>query len=385
MTVAGVNVDAIESYLQEVIRRKGTDLLFTPGSPVRVRVDGRLAPIDGAPVLHASDCASMIEELLSEELHQRLLAERDVDLAFAYGDTHRFRANCYFRTGELAMSLRSIPLSVPSPAEIGIPLVLANACEAKQGFVLVTGPTGSGKSTTLASLIEYINERRPVHILTIEDPIEYTFRHRVAAIDQREVGVDAQSFAHALRSALREDPDVILVGEMRDPETIQFALTLAETGHLVFATLHTNDASQSLDRISDVFPPDQQTQIRIQLAASLAAVVSQRLLPRIGGGLVAAFELLVANDAVRNLIREGRTHQLRNVISSGGSEGMTTLDAQLKEMVMSGQVAYDDAVAQATRPKEIERRRDDRPADSGRADERPKDRRKGDRGATRVS
>jgi twitching motility protein PilT len=184
---------------------------------------------------------------------------------------------------------------------------------------------------------------------------------------------------------LREDPDVILVGEMRDPETIQFALTLAETGHLVFATLHTNDASQSLDRISDVFPPDQQTQIRIQLAASLAAVVSQRLLPRVGGGLVAAFELLVANDAVRNLIREGRTHQLRNVISSGGSEGMTTLDAQLKEMVISGQVSYDDAVAQATRPKEIERRRDDRPADAGRADERPKDRRKGDRSATRVS
>ncbi len=217
--------------------------------------------------------------------------------------------------------------------------------------MLVTGPTGSGKSTTLASLIEYINQRRPVHILTIEDPIEYTFRHGVAAIDQREVGVDAQSFAHALRSALREDPDVILVGEMRDPETIQFALTLAETGHLVFATLHTNDASQSLDRISDVFPPDQQTQIRIQLAASIAAVVSQRLLPRIGGGLVAAFELLVANDAVRNLIREGRTHQLRNVISSGASEGMTTLDAQLKEMVMSGQVSYDDAVAQATRPR----------------------------------
>jgi twitching motility protein PilT len=298
----------------------------------------------------------MIEELLSEELHQRLLAERDVDLAFAYGDTHRFRANCYFRTGELAMSLRSIPLSVPSPAEIGIPLVLANACEAKQGFVLVTGPTGSGKSTTLASLIEYINERRPVHILTIEDPIEYTFRHRVAAIDQREVGVDAQSFAHALRSALREDPDVILVGEMRDPETIQFALTLAETGHLVFATLHTNDASQSLDRISDVFPPDQQTQIRIQLAASLAAVVSQRLLPRIGGGLVAAFELLVANDAVRNLIRDGRTHQLRNVIRSGKAEGMQTLEDSLNELISAGRISYDDAVSQSMRPKELLRR-----------------------------
>ena len=217
------------------------------------------------------------------------------------------------------MSVRAIPLAVPSPEEIGIPPVLASLCDLKQGFVLVTGPTGSGKSTTLASMIEHINDRRPVHILTIEDPIEYTHKHRVAAIDQREVGVDTQSFARALRSALREDPDVILVGEMRDPETIQFALTLAETGHLVFATLHTNDAAQSLDRISDVFPPERQTQIRVQLAASLAAVVSQRLLPRVGGGLVAAFELLVANDAVRNLIREGRTHQLRNVIRSGAA------------------------------------------------------------------
>ncbi len=359
MTVTGLNIDAIEIYLREVIRLKGTDLLFTPGSAVRVRVDGRLAPIDGAPILQATECAAMIDAVLSEDVRQRLRIERDVDLAFAYGDTHRFRANCYFRTGQLAMSLRSIPLLVPSPAEIGIPLVLANACQAKQGFVLVTGPTGSGKSTTLASLIEYINQRRPVHVITIEDPIEYTFRHGVAAIDQREVGVDAQSFARALRAALREDPDVILVGEMRDPETIQFALTLAETGHLVFATLHTNDAAQSLDRISDVFPPDQQPQIRIQLAASLAAVVSQRLLPRTGGGLVAAFELLVANDAVRNLIREGRTHQIRNVISSGADEGMTTLETQLKHLVMSGVVAYDDAVAQALRPKELDRRERD--------------------------
>ncbi len=355
MTAAGVKIDAIEMYLKEVIRLRGTDLLMTPGSPVRVRVDGRLTPIKGAPMLRAPDCAGMIEGLLSPDLLERLHHDRDLDLSFAYADTHRFRANCFYRSGELAMSVRAIPLSVPSPDEIGIPLMLASACEAKQGFVLVTGPTGSGKSTTLASLIEYINQRRPVHILTIEDPIEYTFQHRVAAIDQREVGVDTRSFAHALRSALREDPDVILVGEMRDPETIQFALTLAETGHLVFATLHTNDASQSLDRISDVFPPERQTQIRVQLAASLAAVVSQRLLPRVGGGLIAAFELLVANDAVRNLIRDGRTHQLRNVIRSSGGEGMTTLEAQLNELVAAGRVSFDDAVAQSMRPKEIVR------------------------------
>lgn len=350
-----MNLESIEIYLKEVIRVRGTDLLITPGSPARVRVDGRLTPIKGAPVLRAGMCADMIAGLLSEDSLAQLHAERDIDLSFSYADTHRFRANCFFRSGELAMSVRAIPLAVPTPGEIGIPIMLAAACDFKQGFVLVTGPTGSGKSTTLASMIEHINARLPVHILTIEDPIEYTHQHRVAAIDQREVGVDTESFARALRSALREDPDVILVGEMRDPETMQFALTLAETGHLVFATLHTNDASQSLDRISDIFPSERQAQIRVQLAASLAAVVSQRLLPRVGGGLVAAFELLVANDAVRNLIREGRTHQLRNVIRSGSAEGMITLEASLNELVASGRVTYEDAIVQSMRPNEIVR------------------------------
>ena len=215
--------------------------------------------------------------------------------------------------------------------------MLAAACDFKQGFVLVTGPTGSGKSTTLASMIEHINVRRPVHILTIEDPIEYTHRHRVAA-DRPARGRRRHAVVRPCASDRRcaKTPTSSSSGEMRDPETIQFALTLAETGHLVFATLHTNDASQSLDRISDVFPPERQTQIRVQLAASLAAVVSQRLLPRTGGGLVAAFELLVANDAVRNLIREGRTHQLRNVIRSGRAEGMITLEAALNELVAAG-------------------------------------------------
>ena len=356
MTVTEICVDAIETYLKEVIRLGGTDLLFTPGSPVRVRIDGRLVPIKGAPALDAPDVRELIESVLSDAQREKLNAELDLDVSFSYEHSHRFRANCFFRSGELAMSVRAIPLAVPSPEEIGIPPMLARACDFKQGFVLVTGPTGSGKSTTLASMIEHINVRLPVHILTIEDPIEYTHEHRVAAIDQREVGVDAQSFAHALRSALREDPDVILVGEMRDPETIQFALTLAETGHLVFATLHTNDASQSLDRISDVFPPERQTQIRVQLAASLAAVVSQRLMPRVGGGLVAAFELLIANDAVRNLIRDGRTHQLRNVIRSGKAEGMQTLEDSLNELIASGRISYDDAVVQSMRPKDLLRR-----------------------------
>jgi len=255
MTIMWVNIDSIEPMLAELIRLGATDLLLTPSSPARVRVDGRLTPIEGAPTLGAADCAVIVDGMLSEELRTKLYAERELDFSFAYHESHRFRANCFFATGNVAMSLRVIPLDIPTPEEVGIPPSLVATCNLKQGFVLVTGPTGSGKSTTLASMIDYINRNRPVHILTIEDPIEYTHQHHVAAVDQREVGVDTHSFDRALRSALREDPDVILVGEMRDPETIQFALTLAETGHLVFATLHTNDAAQSLDRISDVFPP----------------------------------------------------------------------------------------------------------------------------------
>ncbi|MFM8972650.1 MAG: type IV pilus twitching motility protein PilT, partial [Actinomycetota bacterium] len=221
--------------------------------------------------------------------------------------------------------------------------------------VLVTGPTGSGKSTTIASMLEFLNERRPVHILTVEDPIEYVHNHKVAAVNQREVGTDTASFDAALRSALREDPDVILVGEMRDPATIQFALTLAETGHLVFATLHTNDAAQALDRISDVFPPERQTQIKVQLAASIVAVVAQRLVPKVDGGLVAAYELLLANNAVRNLIRDGKTHQLRNVVMSSKADGMTTLENSLNELIAAGTISYEEACARSMFEKEINR------------------------------
>jgi twitching motility protein PilT len=223
----------------------------------------------------------------------------------------------------------------------------------------VTGPTGAGKSTTLAAMVDYVNERRECHILTIEDPIEYVHVHKRAAVSQREVGSDTNSFARALRSALREDPDVVMVGEMRDPETIQFALTLAETGHLVLATLHTNDAAQALDRIWDVFPHERQTQVRVQLAASLAGVVAQRLVPRVGGGLVAAFEVLVATSAVRNLVREGKTHQLRNVMHAGRAEGMLTMEASLDELVDAGLVTLDDALARTVHPREIRSRRRD--------------------------
>jgi twitching motility protein PilT len=256
----------------------------------------------------------------------------------------------------VALSLRLIPYQIPSFEDLGLPPVLRNWVELPQGLVLVTGPTGSGKSTTLAAMLDKINKNRRCHIITIEDPIEYVHRHQLAAISQREIGLDTDSFARALRSALREDPDVLLVGEMRDPETIQTALTIAETGHLVFATLHTNDAGQAIDRIVDVFPGDKQAQIRVQLAASLTGIVSQRLLPRVAGGRVAAFEVLTATFAVRNLVREGKSSQLRNLITTGGAKfGMQTLEQSLSELVISGQVGYEEAVVHSLYPADINR------------------------------
>jgi twitching motility protein PilT len=276
-----------------------------------------------------------------------------VDFSFSWQDRTRFRANAYFQQGSIALALRAIPYRIPSFEELGLPPVMEYFASLPQGLLLCTGPTGSGKSTTQASVIDFINTHRECHILTIEDPIEYVHHHKRSAVNQREVGFDTDSFARALRSALREDPDVILVGEMRDPETIQFALTIAETGHLVFATLHTNDASTALDRVVDVFPSERQAQIRVQLAASLAGVVSQRLVPRIGGGMVAAFEVLIANNPVRNLVREGKTHQIRNVISTNLREGMQTMEVALNSLIDQGLVSYDDALDRSMYPKEI--------------------------------
>jgi len=345
----------IERYLRAVVTQSATDLLLTEGSPARLRIDGKLVPIAGEPVLTDEQVSTMILDMLPERMRQELQNVNEIDFSFSFGASHRFRGNVFVAQGVLALSLRSIPQSIPTPEDLNLPPALAGVCDLPQGFVLVTGPTGSGKSTTIASLLEYINERRAVHILTVEDPIEYLHAHKVAAVSQREVGLDTASFDTALRAALREDPDVILVGEMRDPETIQFALTLAETGHLVFATLHTNDAAQALDRISDVFPPERQTQIKVQLAASLVAVVAQRLVPKVEGGLVAAFELLLANNAVRNLIRDGKTHQLRNVMMGSRADGMTTLENSLNELVASGAITYEEACARSMFEKEINR------------------------------
>jgi twitching motility protein PilT len=280
---------------------------------------------------------------------------QDVDFAFSWQDKARLRASAFTQRGQTALALRMIPSNIPSFTELGLPPAAEWLAKLPRGLVLVTGPTGSGKSTTLASIIDRINETRSVHILTIEDPVEFLHQHKVAAVTQREIGLDSPSFDRALRSALREDPDVLLLGEMRDIESIQIALTMAETGHLVFATLHTNDAAQAVDRIIDVFPDWRQDQVRVQLSASLGAIFAQRLVPKIGGGRVAAFEVLLANHPVRNLIREGRSNQLMNVMTTNQSEGMCTMETSLAALIHEKSISFEDALEVSAHPKEITR------------------------------
>ena len=353
MAIGGVNIAPLEPYLAALWARGGSDLLITAFSPPLMRIDGQLIPIPSEESLDQDRVEQIVLGVLTEELKTELRTNREVDFSFSYNNVARFRANCYYQMGAVALSLRMIPLQLPTFAELGLPPAVEYFANLPQGLVLVTGPTGSGKSTSLAAIIDYININRRCHIITIEDPVEYVHMHKQSAISQREVGNDTHSFARALRAALREDPDVILVGEMRDPETVQFALSIAETGHLVFATLHTNDAPQSLDRITDMFPAERQNQIRQQLAACLAGVISQRLIPRVGGGMVAAFELLIANNAVRALVREGKTHQIRNVLAAGRAEGMCTLETWLNHLVANGLVTYDGALARSVHPKEL--------------------------------
>ena len=305
--------------------------------------------------MRPEDTARIIRGVLAGELWDEYQRERELDFSFNWAGKARFRGNAFHQRGSSALSLRLIPYRIPSFEDLRAPSILSSWVDLPQGLVLVTGPTGSGKSTTLAAMIDQVNERHACHVITIEDPIEYVHRHKKAAVNQREIGIDCDSFERALRSALREDPDVLLVGEMRDPETIQTALTIAETGHLVFATLHTNDAGQALDRIIDVFPGEKQPQIRVQLAGSLTGIVSQRLLPRRGGGRVAGFEVLTATFAVRNLIREDKTSQLRNVISTGSKYGMQTLEQSISELVAAGVVDYEEAISHSLFPDEITR------------------------------
>jgi twitching motility protein PilT len=332
---------------------RGTDLLLTVGAAPLARVDGDMGPIPGISPLTDADTRAIARRLLGERQWEQFDAGREVDFSFSWRGQARVRGNAYHQRGSATIALRMIPREVPGFDVLGLPATVREFARLRQGLIFVTGPTGSGKSTTLASLVDWISRHRPVHVITIEDPIEDVHDHRVAAVSQREVGSDTESFAHALRSALREDPDVILVGEMRDLESIRSALTLAETGHLVLATLHTNDTAQAMDRLIDVFPAEQQPQIRVQLANTLTGVVYQRLVPRVDGGMVAAYEVLVATKPVRNLVREGKTNQLRNQLVVGQRDGMQTLEQSLNELVAAGRVTYDEAAARSHHPGEI--------------------------------
>ena len=333
----------IEMLLQEVINQHASDLHLQVGLPPMLRIDGALTPVANTPSLDVETTERLIFSILDNEQKQILLKDKECDVAVAFGDLGRFRVNAFHERGNIAAAMRLIPNDIPTLAELGLPAVVESFADYPRGLVLVTGPTGSGKSTTLAALLDKINSERSEHIITIEDPIEFTHKSKRSVIVQREVHYDTYSFSAALRSALREDPDVVLIGEMRDLETISAAITIAETGHLVFATLHTNSASQSIDRMVNVFPPHQQPQIKAQLGNMLMAICSQRLIPAIGGGRLVSAEILVANPAVRNIIREGKSHQLDQVIQTSAKEGMQSMDRTLVQLVQSGQITYDEA------------------------------------------
>jgi twitching motility protein PilT len=344
----------IELLLEEVVKKDASDLHLQVGMPPMLRIDGALMPHSQDP-LDEKTVEELIFSLLDDDQKQILLRDKEFDFSFAFGDLGRFRVNAFHERGNLAAALRLIPNKIRTVEDLGMPPVANKFTEYPRGLVLVTGPTGSGKSTTLAALVDKINRERASHIITVEDPIEYTHKSKRSLIVQREVHYDTFSFAAALRSALREDPDVVLIGEMRDLETISAAITIAETGHLVFATLHTNSASQSIDRMVDVFPPHQQAQVRAQLGNILMAICSQRLVPSLGGGRVAAAEILVATPAVRNIIREGKSYQLEAVIQTGAEYGMQSMDRTLVNLIHTGVISYDEARNYAVDLEELDR------------------------------
>lgn len=353
--MASGNSLKIENLLEEVTKRDASDLHLQVGLPPTLRVDGSLTPIDGTPALTEETVEQLVFAILDDEQKQMLIKDKEFDFSFAFGDIARFRVNAFHERGNIAAALRLIPNEIRTIEQLGLPKTLNSFTEYPRGLVLVTGPTGSGKSTTLAAMLDVINSSKRVHIVTIEDPIEYTHKSKKAMVVQREVHYDTFSFAAALRSSLRQDPDVVLIGEMRDLETIAAAITIAETGHLVFATLHTNSAAQSIDRMIDVFPPHQQQQIRVQLASILQGICAQRLIPSIGGGRIPAAEILAANSAVRNIIREGKTHQLDAVIQTGAEEGMQSMDRALVNLIHGGTITYEEAKNYALDVKELDR------------------------------
>ena len=342
--------------LSQVVDRNASDLHITPGAHPTIRIRGRLTPLDSFPKLDPSMTREIVYSILGNDQRQRLETDWQIDFAYSIPGLARFRVNAYFQRASIGAAFRLIPADLKSVDQLGLPPVVHELARRPRGFVLVTGPTGSGKSTSLAAMIDEINETRDEHIMTIEDPIEFLHAHKRCLVNQRELGADAQTFALALKAALRQDPDVILVGEMRDTETMSTALTAAETGHLVFATLHTQDTAQTIDRIIDAFPAGQQDQIRVQLSVALQGVVTQQLLPTAdGSGRVCACEVLVPTPAVRNLIREGKTHQIPSVLQTGASAGMQTMDSALATLVRSGKISARLAEARSSTPQELRR------------------------------
>jgi twitching motility protein PilT len=350
------NIEDIEPWLEELWDNRGTDLLLTAYTPPMIRVDGNMRPVTGGTPLTPETVEALVHGVMGKHLVARFVEEREIDFAFSWQDRARLRCNAFHQRETCSLALRMIPYEIPTFEELGLPAVVERLVALPMGFVIVTGPTGSGKSTSLAAMLDWVNKNRRCHIVTIEDPIEYVHQNHLSAVSQREVGSDTQSFHRALRSVLREDPDVLLVGEMRDLESIATAITIAETGHLVFATLHTNDSAQALDRIVDIFPSDRRDQIQVQLSAVLEGVIYQRLVRRKQGGLVAAYEVLTANHAVRNLVREGKTRQLRNVITTHQAEGMQTLEMALTKLIQDDVIDYDEAVGVSMYPKELEKK-----------------------------
>lgn len=343
----------LDELLEEVITRNATDLHLSVNKPPIVRINGSLNFLTDMPVLDADRVEKLAMGLLNEEQKAKFLENRDIDLSVTYKDKARFRLNIYQERNHLALEARFIPTQIRTIEELHLPPILHRFTQASQGFFLVVGPSGHGKSTALAAMIDEINHSRQDHIITIEDPIEYIFPQDKCIIDQREVGVDVLDFHQGLRALFRQDADIGMIGEMRDPETISTAMTGAETGHLIFSTLHTNTAAQTIDRIIDTFPPHQQGQIRMQLAATLLGILSRRLIPSVKGGMINAVELLIANSAVRNLIREGKTHQIDMVIETSSEEGMISLNRSLAELVESGLISVENAELYAINPREL--------------------------------
>jgi len=345
----------LDSFMQTVIKEGGSDLHLSEGKHPVIRVNGFLIPLVKNAVLTKEDTKGILSVLLSKDDMTLFNQSKEMDFSYNNETGERFRGNVYFQQGSISIALRLIPKRIRSLEELNLPSVLSSFADKPQGFFLVVGPVGHGKTTTLASMIEYVNATRPEHIITIEDPIEYVYEQKRAIVDQREVRVDTIDFATALKNIFRQDVDVVLIGEMRGTETISTAVTAAETGHLVFSTLHTNSAAQTINRIIDSFPSDQQSQIRVQLAGSLTGIFSQRLIPRVSGGLIPAYELLINNSAISNLIRENRIHEIDSVIETSSQEGMVDMNRSLADLVNRGEITIENAYMYSLDPKVLEK------------------------------